>query len=133
MSDHLSPCLSFHLSVPAAIEYKPAEYAEHDYSEPPKFTTPLADHSATVGYSTKLLCSVRGSPAVGPQPPLPSRTSTTPHYLLHPHNPHYLHIFYNLHSLHTFHYTPRPPQPPLPQLTSNTSTTSTISKPQMPP
>lgn len=44
------------------IVYKPPEYQEHDFSEAPKFTTPLNDRAATVGYTTKLLCSVRGSP-----------------------------------------------------------------------
>uniref|UniRef100_A0A3B3ZF17 Myosin-binding protein H n=1 Tax=Periophthalmus magnuspinnatus TaxID=409849 RepID=A0A3B3ZF17_9GOBI len=44
------------------IVYKPPEYPEHDFSEAPKFTTPLNDRAATVGYTTKLLCSVRGSP-----------------------------------------------------------------------
>lgn len=44
------------------INYKPPKYQEHDYSEPPKFTTNLNDRATTVGYSTKLLCSVRGSP-----------------------------------------------------------------------
>ncbi|XP_068997503.1 myosin binding protein Ha isoform X1 [Embiotoca jacksoni] len=44
------------------IVYKPPEYQEHDFSEAPKFTTPLSDRAATVGYTTKLLCSVRGSP-----------------------------------------------------------------------
>ncbi|XP_059189468.1 myosin binding protein Ha [Centropristis striata] len=44
------------------IIYKPPEYPEHDFSEAPKFTTPLNNHAATVGYTTKLLCSVRGSP-----------------------------------------------------------------------
>ncbi|KAK2851438.1 hypothetical protein Q5P01_007714 [Channa striata] len=44
------------------INYKPPEYPEHDFSEAPKFTTPLNDRAATVGYTTKLLCSVRGCP-----------------------------------------------------------------------
>ncbi|KAG7472129.1 hypothetical protein MATL_G00105310 [Megalops atlanticus] len=44
------------------IVYKPMEYKEHDFSEAPKFTTPLSDRAATVGYTTKLLCAVRGSP-----------------------------------------------------------------------
>ncbi|XP_008277999.1 myosin binding protein Hb isoform X1 [Stegastes partitus] len=44
------------------IEYKPPEYKEHDFSEAPKFTTNLSDRATTVGYSTKLLCSVRGFP-----------------------------------------------------------------------
>lgn len=44
------------------IEYKPPEYQEHDFSEAPKFTTNLTDRATTVGYSTKLLCSVRGFP-----------------------------------------------------------------------
>ncbi|XP_056278769.1 myosin binding protein Ha isoform X2 [Pseudoliparis swirei] len=44
------------------IVYTPPEYPERDYSEAPRFTTPLINHAATVGYTTKLLCSVRGSP-----------------------------------------------------------------------
>ncbi|KAM4588315.1 myosin binding protein Hb isoform 2-T3 [Odontesthes bonariensis] len=44
------------------IDYKPPEYKEHDFTEAPKFTTNLSDRSTTVGYSTKLLCSVRGFP-----------------------------------------------------------------------
>ncbi|XP_026009177.1 myosin binding protein Ha isoform X2 [Astatotilapia calliptera] len=44
------------------IVYKPPEYPEHDFNEAPKFTTALNDRAATVGYTTKLLCSVRGSP-----------------------------------------------------------------------
>ncbi|KAB1705405.1 hypothetical protein FNE67_30140, partial [Klebsiella pneumoniae] len=44
------------------IDYKPPEYKEHDFSQAPKFTTPLADRSTTVGYNAKLLCSVRGFP-----------------------------------------------------------------------
>ncbi|KAK7916437.1 hypothetical protein WMY93_012198 [Mugilogobius chulae] len=44
------------------IDYKPPEYKEHDFTEAPKFTTNLSDRATTVGYSTKLLCSVRGSP-----------------------------------------------------------------------
>lgn len=44
------------------IDYKPPEFKERDFSEAPKFTTSLADRATTVGYSTKLLCSVRGFP-----------------------------------------------------------------------
>ncbi|KTF85245.1 hypothetical protein cypCar_00042318, partial [Cyprinus carpio] len=44
------------------IVYKPLEYKEHDFSEAPKFTAPLSNRAATVGYTTKLLCAVRGSP-----------------------------------------------------------------------
>ncbi|KAL0978788.1 hypothetical protein UPYG_G00175200 [Umbra pygmaea] len=44
------------------IEYKPIPFVERDFSEPPKFTTQLNDRVTTVGYSTKLLCSVRGFP-----------------------------------------------------------------------
>jgi len=44
------------------IVHKPLEYKEHDFSEAPKFTTPLNDRAATVGYTTKLLCAVRGFP-----------------------------------------------------------------------
>ncbi|KAK9953946.1 hypothetical protein ABG768_016062 [Culter alburnus] len=47
---------------PVGIVYKPPEYKEHDFSEAPKFTAPLSDRAATVGYNTKLLCAVRGSP-----------------------------------------------------------------------
>ncbi|XP_061582837.1 myosin binding protein Hb [Cololabis saira] len=44
------------------IDYKPPEYKEHDFNEAPKFTTLLPDRHTTVGYSTRLLCSVRGFP-----------------------------------------------------------------------
>ncbi|KAM3877602.1 myosin binding protein Hb [Diretmus argenteus] len=44
------------------IDYKPPQYVERDFSEAPKFTTPMVDRATTVGYSTKLLCSVRGTP-----------------------------------------------------------------------
>ncbi|XP_077386057.1 myosin binding protein Hb [Festucalex cinctus] len=44
------------------MEYKAPEYQEHDFTEAPKFTTSLANRATTVGYSTKLLCSVRGYP-----------------------------------------------------------------------
>uniref|UniRef100_A0A8C1MD51 Myosin-binding protein H n=1 Tax=Cyprinus carpio TaxID=7962 RepID=A0A8C1MD51_CYPCA len=37
------------------IVYKPPEYKEHNFSEAPKFTTPLSNRDATVGYTTKLL------------------------------------------------------------------------------
>ncbi|XP_077060861.1 myosin binding protein Ha isoform X4 [Siphateles boraxobius] len=47
---------------PVGIVYKPPEYKEHDFSEAPKFTALLNDRAATVGYNTKLLCAVRGSP-----------------------------------------------------------------------
>ncbi|XP_059915358.1 myosin binding protein Ha isoform X2 [Gadus macrocephalus] len=44
------------------IVYRPLDFKEHDFNEAPKFTAPLSDRAATVGYSTKLLCAVRGSP-----------------------------------------------------------------------
>ncbi|KAG7258655.1 hypothetical protein CRUP_001744 [Coryphaenoides rupestris] len=44
------------------IVYKPPEYKDFDFSEAPKFTAPLSNHATTVGYSTKLLCAVRGCP-----------------------------------------------------------------------
>uniref|UniRef100_A0A8C4RMZ1 Myosin-binding protein H n=1 Tax=Erpetoichthys calabaricus TaxID=27687 RepID=A0A8C4RMZ1_ERPCA len=44
------------------IAYKPPEYKDHNFSEAPKFTQALQDRSATTGYSTKLLCAVRGNP-----------------------------------------------------------------------
>uniref|UniRef100_A0A8C9S745 Myosin-binding protein H n=1 Tax=Scleropages formosus TaxID=113540 RepID=A0A8C9S745_SCLFO len=44
------------------IVYKPSEYKEHDFSEAPKFTTPLVDRSTTAGFSIRLLCAVRGFP-----------------------------------------------------------------------
>ncbi|KAM6980879.1 myosin-binding protein H-like [Aplochiton taeniatus] len=48
--------------VKTGITYKPPDYKEHDFSEPPKFTTDMTDRVTTTGYSTKLLCSVRGFP-----------------------------------------------------------------------
>ncbi|KAJ8258081.1 hypothetical protein GJAV_G00192940 [Gymnothorax javanicus] len=51
------------VTVPkTGIVYVPPAYPQHDFSEAPKFTTPLSDRAATVGYTTKLLCAVRGSP-----------------------------------------------------------------------
>ncbi|XP_063071261.1 myosin binding protein Hb [Engraulis encrasicolus] len=44
------------------IDYNPPIYQEHDFSEAPKFTTNMPDRSTTVGYTAKLLCSVRGCP-----------------------------------------------------------------------
>ncbi|XP_041084554.1 myosin-binding protein H-like isoform X1 [Polyodon spathula] len=44
------------------IQYKPPQYKDRDYSEPPIFTQPLNDRAATIGYTTKLLCAVRGNP-----------------------------------------------------------------------
>lgn len=64
-------CALLQLSVPTevvplstGIVYKPPEYQEHDFSEAPKFTTGMPDRCTTVGYSAKLLCSVRGCPKV---------------------------------------------------------------------
>ncbi|KAM9482528.1 myosin binding protein Hb isoform 1-T1 [Clarias gariepinus] len=45
-----------------SIDYKPPDYKEHIFTEAPKFTTNMPDRCTTVGYTTKLLCSVRGSP-----------------------------------------------------------------------
>lgn len=42
--------------------YKPPEYKECDFAEAPKFTQALSDRTTTNGYTTKLFCSVRGSP-----------------------------------------------------------------------
>ncbi|KAG7277143.1 hypothetical protein CRUP_022606 [Coryphaenoides rupestris] len=58
-----------------AINYKPPEYKDPDSTEAPKFTTALTDRAATVGFSTKLLCSVRGSP----KPPLTSTLHSHDH------------------------------------------------------
>lgn len=58
----IDTCVPPHISP--GIEYKPPEYLERDFNEAPKFTTSLNDRATTVGYSTKLLCSVRGSPKV---------------------------------------------------------------------
>lgn len=44
------------------IVYKPLEYKEHDFNEAPKFTAALSDRATTIGYTTKLLCAVRGTP-----------------------------------------------------------------------
>ncbi|XP_034544743.1 myosin-binding protein H-like isoform X3 [Notolabrus celidotus] len=48
--------------IKTGTEFKPLDFKEHDFTEAPKFTTSLTDRSTTVGYSTKLLCSVRGFP-----------------------------------------------------------------------
>ncbi|XP_069797376.1 myosin-binding protein H-like isoform X2 [Narcine bancroftii] len=42
--------------------YKPPVYEEKDFNEPPKFTQPPVDKTTTVGFTTKLFCSVRGNP-----------------------------------------------------------------------
>ncbi|XP_069612575.1 myosin-binding protein H-like [Ranitomeya imitator] len=42
--------------------YKRPEYTECTLAEAPKFTQPLNDRTTTNGYTTKLYCSVRGSP-----------------------------------------------------------------------
>ncbi|XP_075707274.1 myosin-binding protein H-like [Rhinoderma darwinii] len=42
--------------------YKNPEYKESDFAEAPKFTQILSDRTTTNGYTTKLFCSVRGSP-----------------------------------------------------------------------
>ncbi|KAI4827186.1 hypothetical protein KUCAC02_030603 [Chaenocephalus aceratus] len=39
--------------VKIGIDYKPPEYKERDFTEPPKFTTALNDRATTVGYSTQ--------------------------------------------------------------------------------
>ncbi|XP_024150854.1 myosin-binding protein C, cardiac-type isoform X4 [Oryzias melastigma] len=44
------------------ILYKPPNYKEHDFSEPPKFTHPLVNRSIIAGYSATLSCAVRGIP-----------------------------------------------------------------------
>ncbi|KAM4046858.1 myosin-binding protein H-like [Anomaloglossus baeobatrachus] len=46
----------------AESTYKPPEYAECTLAEAPKFTQALNDRTSTNGYTTKLYCSVRGSP-----------------------------------------------------------------------
>nr|XP_056700581.1 myosin-binding protein H [Euleptes europaea] len=45
-----------------AIVYMPEKYNTRDFSEPPQFTQPLSDRTTTRGYSTQLVCSVRGFP-----------------------------------------------------------------------
>uniref|UniRef100_UPI00398ED179 myosin binding protein Ca isoform X2 n=1 Tax=Pristiophorus japonicus TaxID=55135 RepID=UPI00398ED179 len=42
--------------------YVPPPYNEYDFSRAPKFTQPLLNRSVIAGYTTKLSCSVRGSP-----------------------------------------------------------------------
>nr|XP_025036846.1 myosin-binding protein H [Pelodiscus sinensis] len=44
------------------IAYKPEKYSGRDFSEPPKFTQPLADRCTTRGYNTQLFCCVRAFP-----------------------------------------------------------------------
>ncbi|XP_030077324.1 myosin-binding protein H [Microcaecilia unicolor] len=46
----------------AGIVYSPPEFPQHDFSEAPIFTHALSDRTTTTGYSTKLFCSVRGTP-----------------------------------------------------------------------
>lgn len=48
----------------SGILYKPPNYKEHDFSEPPKFTHPLVNRSIIAGYSATLSCAVRGIPKV---------------------------------------------------------------------
>lgn len=42
--------------------YTPPVYEENNFNEPPKFTQPPVDKITTVGFTTKLFCSVRGNP-----------------------------------------------------------------------
>ncbi|XP_063811004.1 myosin-binding protein H-like [Pseudophryne corroboree] len=42
--------------------YKNEEYKECNFAEAPKFTQALSDRTTTNGYTTKLFCSVRGTP-----------------------------------------------------------------------
>ncbi|XP_072853203.2 myosin-binding protein H [Pogona vitticeps] len=46
----------------SAIMYKSEKFNSRDFSEPPKFTQPLTDRITTRGYSTQLVCCVRGFP-----------------------------------------------------------------------
>ncbi|EHB11671.1 Myosin-binding protein H-like protein, partial [Heterocephalus glaber] len=46
----------------AATVYKTKSFVQRDFSEPPKFTQPLADCTTITGYDTQLFCSVRASP-----------------------------------------------------------------------
>ncbi|XP_074833671.1 myosin-binding protein H [Carettochelys insculpta] len=50
-----------HIRKPENV-YKPEKYSCRDFSEPPKFTQPLADRSTTLGYNTQLFCCVRAFP-----------------------------------------------------------------------
>ncbi|KAJ6651333.1 hypothetical protein lerEdw1_021069 [Lerista edwardsae] len=45
-----------------AIPSKLQKFHSRDFSEPPQFTQPLTDRTTTRGYSTQLVCCVRGSP-----------------------------------------------------------------------
>jgi len=79
--------LTLFLFLPPGIDYKPPEYKERDNTEAPKFTTPLNDRATTVGYSTKLLCSVRGCPKVRRRPPhlFPLRQEQPAPHVFRPH------------------------------------------------
>ncbi|XP_061487799.1 myosin-binding protein H, partial [Rhineura floridana] len=46
----------------SAIMHKSEKVNSRDLSEPPKFTQPLTDRTTTRGYSTQLVCCVRGFP-----------------------------------------------------------------------
>uniref|UniRef100_A0A8C8SDQ6 Myosin-binding protein H n=1 Tax=Pelusios castaneus TaxID=367368 RepID=A0A8C8SDQ6_9SAUR len=50
-----------HIEKPETV-YKPEKYLGWDFSEPPKFTQPLADRTTTRGYNTQLFCCVRAFP-----------------------------------------------------------------------
>ncbi|XP_062975822.1 myosin-binding protein H [Elgaria multicarinata webbii] len=50
-----------HIKKSAAM-YKSEPFNSRDLSEPPKFTQPLTDRTTTRGYSTQLVCCVRGFP-----------------------------------------------------------------------
>ncbi|KAM3838789.1 myosin-binding protein H isoform 2-T2 [Vipera latastei] len=46
----------------SGIVYKPEKFCSRDFCEAPKFTQPLIDRTTTQGYSTQLVCCVRGFP-----------------------------------------------------------------------
>ncbi|XP_076975589.1 myosin-binding protein H-like [Tamandua tetradactyla] len=46
----------------AATVHKMQGFTQRDFSEAPKFTQPLADCTAIIGYDTQLFCCVRASP-----------------------------------------------------------------------
>ncbi|XP_063156136.1 myosin-binding protein H [Candoia aspera] len=46
----------------SGIVYTPEKFSSWDFCEPPKFTQPLIDRTTTQGYSTQLICCVRGFP-----------------------------------------------------------------------
>ncbi|XP_038675525.1 myosin-binding protein H-like [Scyliorhinus canicula] len=62
LSETAAQCKDIAFIPKISTSYKPPIYQVKDLTEAPKFTQPPADKKATVGFTTKLFCSVRGNP-----------------------------------------------------------------------